>query len=97
MFALRKVIFYNLVELQAVHQNGGEEYQVDGNPRFRLACQPREQRRTVDHAVFRRAGERAARNPVNQAQVIGRLALGTQNRWKIAKSAVNLNGSLQSG
>jgi hypothetical protein len=97
MFALRKVIFYKLVELQAVHQDGGEEYQVDGNPRFHSGCQPTEQRRAANDAVFHSAGERAARNPVNHAQVVGRLALGTQNRRKIAKSAVNLNSSLQMG
>ena len=38
MFAPLKVIFYNLVELHAVHQYGGEDYLVNGNPRFRFWC-----------------------------------------------------------
>jgi len=84
------LLFDKLVELRNVHQDGGDRYQVDGNPRFRLWCQPARSSEAGKYVDLARAVGRQSRKPVNQAQGVRGIEVRAKIWPKIAGIAVNL-------
>jgi hypothetical protein len=85
-----RLLLGNLVELNNVHHDGGNRYQVDGNLRFRLWRQPARLGGVGKHAAFAGPGGRKSRKPVNQAQVLSWIGVGAGEGRKMAKIGVNL-------
>ena len=69
---------------------GGEQCQVDGNPRFRPWRQPARGVEEGNHAVFCRAGGHNPAKAVNQAQLVGWISVSVAIRAQTLEFAVNL-------